>query len=137
MARRVKTDCSEGIGAKQAPAQECDINAIMKRYQRTGQLPVAVRVASYGDFSGPSELLDARAVVARAEAQFDALPSAVRARFKNDPAAFLAFVADKANHAEAKKLGLLEEEPPPNLELAELKRIADAVARDLTKDASK
>lgn len=127
MARRVKTDCSEGIGAKQAPAQECDINFIMRRYAKSGQLP-AVRVGSYGDFTGPAELLDARAVVERAEAQFRQLPAEVRDRFKNSPAALLAFVQDKKNFEEARKLGLLQEEPPPNLELAELKRIADAVA---------
>lgn len=116
---------------KQAFAEECDVNRIMRRYVKTGELPVGGRVASYGDFSGPAELLEARALIVRAEAQFAALPATVREKFKNDPAAFLMFVQNPDNRPEMKKLGLLVEEEKPSKELQELKRIADTVAERL------
>lgn len=116
---------------KQADRDDCDINVIMRRYVSSGQLPAGVGVGTYGDFSGPSDLLEAYELVKRAEAQFASLPAEVRERFSNRPAKFLEFVQDKNNQAEAKKLGLLEEELPLTRSEAELKRIADTVAERL------
>lgn len=133
---RVVKDCTRGGRTKASFRDECDINVLMRRYlQQGGQLPPAVRVGTYGDFSGPTELMDAYELVKRAELQFASLPSGVRERFKNQPAAFLAFVQDKSNQAEAKKLGLLEEELPLTRTEAELKRIADTVADRLVAPA--
>lgn len=125
---RVTVSC-EGGGAKQSFKEECDINVIMRRYVSSGQLPPGVGVGSYGDFSGPSDLLEARVLLQRAEAQFASLPARVRERFKNDPGAFLAFVQDKANEEEARELGLLADESEEKRELKRLQKVAaDAAA---------
>lgn len=129
---RPRVTLTTGKGrTKQAAKDECDINAIMRRYVKSGMWPAGVSVGSYGDFDLPGDLMDAYEMVKRAELQFASLPSEVRERFKNRPALFLAFVQDKANQAEAKKLGLLEEELPLTRTEAELKRIADTVAERL------
>lgn len=127
--KRVAVLCpAEERRTKQSFRDECDINLLMKRYASTGVLPPGVGVGSYGDFSGPQDLLEAQEVIRRAEAQFRALPAEVRARFRNDPERLLAFVQDERNQAEAKRLGLLEEELPPKFSVEELKDIADRAA---------
>lgn len=75
--------------------------------------------ATPADFQGAVDLLD------RTQAAFDELPSAVRDRFGNDPAALLSFLSDPRNRDEAARLGLLRVTPkggsseplaPPSLE---------------------
>lgn len=74
---------------------ECDINEIMKRYKRNGQLPALVaREPRFGDFSNAMEYQDALNVVLTAQRQFDALPAAVRAECFNNPEVFLEKVQD-------------------------------------------
>lgn len=108
---RVPAPRSGGPGrTKQAAKDECDINALMKRYQKTGQLPAGMGTGRYGDFYGVDDYLQAQIVVKTAEIQFNSLPAVVRERFANDPAQLLTFVADPANLDEARKLGLLKEE---------------------------
>lgn len=124
---RVGVTFTEPSRTKQSFASECDINRIMKRYVSTGVLPAAGIPGTYGDFTGPTELLDAYELVKKAEAQFASLPSAVRERFRNRPAEFLAFVGDEKNRAEAEKLGLLRPDPKGE-ELARMKEIADRAA---------
>lgn len=103
---------SSGVASrvKQAAAEECDINQMMKRYQKTGQLPAGIGVGRYGDFYGVDDYLQAQIVVKTAELQFNWLPSSVREKFSNDPSKLLQFVADEKNLEEARKLGLLKEE---------------------------
>lgn len=94
---------------KQEFAAECDLNTIMARYTQTGELPAGM-VGTYGDFSEVPDYLEAQIIIARADAQFSALPAEVRARFENDPAKFLDFVHDPDNLEELQKLGMLSEE---------------------------
>lgn len=109
------TYASEASATKQEFKDECDINSIMRRYITQGVLPTNVKVGRYGDFSGVGDYRECLETLETARSQFMALPSDVRKRFGNDPAAFLSFVSDKANLEEARKLGLLREEaaPPP------------------------
>ena len=44
--------------------------------------------------------------------KFTLNPAEVRARFGNDPAAFMSFVEDDANRDEARRLGLLRDPDP-------------------------
>lgn len=118
---------TEPSRTKQSFAGECDINRIMKRYVSTGVLPGVGIPGTYGDFTGPSELLDAYELVKTAEAQFASLPAQVRERFRNRPSEFLAFVGDEKNREEAEKLGLLRPDPKGE-ELAKLKAVADQAA---------
>lgn len=93
---------------KQCFKEESDINTIMARYQSTGEIPVINQVApQYLDASG----FDFQAMqdkVVEARDLFGQLPSLLRNRFSNDPALFLEYVADPANHPEMRKLGLLK-----------------------------
>lgn len=76
---------------------ETDINNIMKKYLRTGQLPALVaRDARYGDFSDVVSYQESLEVVARAQEAFYALPAAIRTECGNDPAVFLHKVQDRA-----------------------------------------
>lgn len=97
---------------KQSFKEECDINVIMKRYSQTGVLPPGVGIAKYGDFAEVPDYIEAQNTLIQARQQFEALPSRVRDRFRNDPANMLAFVNDKKNKAEARVLGLLKDEEP-------------------------
>lgn len=107
-------DCSgDKVRTVQADKDACDINKIMARYAKTGELPPGIGIGSYGDFSEVGEYLDAVTAVERAKEQFAALPSKVRERFANDPARLLAFVHDSRNLEEARALGLLGDVPAP------------------------
>lgn len=100
-------DFSGGGRTKQAPAESCDINAIMARYNRTGVFPAFRDGGAYGDVSELTSYEDALALTERVESDFASLPSAVRARFAHSIPAFLDFLADPANRDEAIKLGLV------------------------------
>jgi len=100
--------CLDESLTKQAFAEECDINTIVRRFGLTGELPVGVRMPTYGDFEGVSDFHSAMNAVAKARESFDTMPAHVRARFHNDPGEFVDFCSDEANRAEAEKLGLVE-----------------------------
>lgn len=92
---------------KQADKAACDINNILARFEKTGQLPQMIsRDARYGDFSDVATYDQAMMVVAHAQEQFDALDAVVRKRFGNDPAQMLEFCSDPKNKDEMIKLGL-------------------------------
>ena len=94
----------------QSESSETDINRIMDRFERTGQIPgSAMRPAPhYGDFSAVGDFASSMNVVVNAKRMFDALPVKIRNRFGNNPAELLKFVDDKSNFEEAVKLGLLK-----------------------------
>lgn len=92
--------------AQQQFAEECDINTIVERFGLSGQLPVAARMPTYGDFTGVSDFQSAMQAVRSAEESFMAMPGSVRERFGHDPAKFVDFCSDPANLEEARKLGL-------------------------------
>lgn len=105
--RRIQTDCSGPTLTKQAFKDECDINKIMSKYQKNGQLPDMIKTnPKFGDFSNPNSYQDSLNLVIHAQEQFASLSAAVRKRFNNDPAQFLEFTADPNNLPEMVKLGL-------------------------------
>lgn len=86
---------------------ECDINNIMSRFEKTGVLPEMIKSnPQYGDFSELPSYQDSLHIVLKAEEQFSALSASVRKRFHNDPSEFLDFVNDPSNVDEMVKLGL-------------------------------
>lgn len=104
---------------KQEFADDCDINVIMARYEKTGVIDhVNRRQPEFGDFADMVDYQTALNIVNEADSRFSDLPASVRARFENDPRQLLAFVADPANRDEAMDLGLIERpaEPPPVVE---------------------
>lgn len=125
---------------KQADAKDCDINAIFKRFERTGQLPdLIVRDGRYGDFTAVPDYQEACNIVNLAKEQFDALDVSIRNKFENDPAKFLAFATDEKNVDELEKMGLLKPEVvaarAAARKAADDKAIADANAQADKPDA--
>ena len=101
-------ECHDPSMAQQQFREECDINTIMERFGRTGELIAPVRMPQYGDFDGVSDYHSAMNAIVEAQSAFDSLPAKVRARFGNDPAEFLDFVYNEENREEAIRLGLVE-----------------------------
>lgn len=98
---------------KQSHKDECDVNQIMARFQRTGAITHFNKFSPhYEDMTG-FDYTEAMQQVAEAQSMFNELPSSLRDRFQHDPANFLDFVQDPANGPEARELGLLSDEAPP------------------------
>ncbi|QCQ84912.1 internal scaffolding protein [Blackfly microvirus SF02] len=94
---------------KQSFRDECDINNIMRKYERTGVLDhTATSVPQYGEYMSPYSYQESLNAIIYAQDQFAALPAELRARFGNDPAELLAFMEDSRNLDEAVKLGLVQ-----------------------------
>lgn len=97
--------------AKQSFKDECDINNIMRRFQRTG---VLTHVAKYSPMYGDFPAMDYRESMDRlieADRMFSELPAKLRKRFHNSPQEFLEFVQDSENLDEMVKLGLVKPAP--------------------------
>lgn len=92
---------------KQSFKEECDINTIVRRFGLTGEMPVNVRMPSYGDFTGVWDYRSAMDALIQARDSFEAMPAEVRRRFNDDPAEFVDFCSNKDNLDEARKLGLV------------------------------
>lgn len=99
--------CEDPSLAQQHARDECDINTIVKRFGLTGELPSNVRTPTYGDFADATDYHTAMNAVIAANEAFMQLPADVRTRFNNDAGAFVDFVSDDSNRAEAEKLGLV------------------------------
>lgn len=106
---RVKTpgiECGGGR-TKVNHANECDINQIMKKFQKTGVLPETIKKnPQYGNFAEAHTYQEAQNIVILAQEQFQGLPSAVRERFGNDPQNFLAYASNPQNAQGMVDLGL-------------------------------
>lgn len=109
---------------RQSEAAECDINKIMERFDRTGQLPISFKhQPTYGD----ARIVDfqtAKQIVIEAQNQFNELSAEARKYFNHDPQNLLNAIADtsEANVKHLLKLGIIvqKEETPDQV----LKRIA-------------
>ncbi|WNK13649.1 MAG: internal scaffolding protein [Microvirus sp.] len=93
---------------KQEFKNECDINILMARYQVTGELTnLNERAPQYLDATG-FDYQTSMEFIAGAKSLFHELPSDLRFRFGNDPAAFLDFTSKDSNREEMAALGLLK-----------------------------
>jgi len=91
---------------KQTFKDECNINKIISKYQKTGALDhVNKYQPSYG-FATAIDFRESMEVVLKGQEMFDALPSNLRKRFDNNPAEFLEFVQDAKNEPQLIELGL-------------------------------
>lgn len=104
---------------KQEFVRESDINNIIKSYSQTGMINhINAKAAqgAYQDLPDSVDFQDSLHIIKAAESAFMTLPAKIRDRFGQDPAEFLAFMADPANDAEIRELGLakpLPLAPPP------------------------
>jgi len=86
--------------------KEADVNHIISKYLRTGQLNhVAQTSGYYADVSETKNLHEGLIDLDNAKQSFYALPKEIVKRFKN-PSALLEFLDDPANKLEAEALGL-------------------------------
>lgn len=109
---RVITKSGKTSRTKQSFKEECDINNIVRKAEKQGQLPLRDRVAQYGDFSNVPSYQESLEVVRKAEEQFLLVGSRIRARFNNNPEEFLAFASDPRNGEEMVRLGLAMKSSP-------------------------
>ena len=92
--------------AQQQFKADADINTIMKKFQKGEAIDhYAKHKLVYGEAT-PTDYHTSMNIVRNAETMFMELPSNVRNRFENDPAAFLEFVQNPENVSEAQALGL-------------------------------
>lgn len=112
---RVKQEIGENPGQVQKHlAAETDVNNIMRKYQKTGELRhVTTMAAEYGDFSSAPDYRSAMDQLIAADALFMELPAKVRDKFGNDPARFIEFATDEKNLDDLRKMGLAPPAPPP------------------------
>lgn len=92
---------------KQSFAEEADINTIVRRFRLTGEMPVGVRMPTFGDFEGVMSYHDSLNAIREADEAFMSMPWDVRARFHNNAAEFVEFCSNEENRDEAVKLGLV------------------------------
>lgn len=124
--KRVQYKSNKPSRTKKSFQAETDINNIMKRYEKTGQLPDLIKKnPQYGDFSNPIDYQESLNTVIKAEQQFSMLNAALRNKFNNDPVQFLEYCANPENQKEMVKLGLAVRRPGKKSEDV-LKRSEDA-----------
>lgn len=122
--------------AKQSFRDECDINTIMSKYQKTGLIDHVQKFqGSYGDFTNTVDYQLSLNQVIEAQDAFDQLPSSVRKRFSNQPSELMAFLSDPDNRDEAVKLGLVPAPPPQPKEPAKARPEASEKPTSTTKEA--
>lgn len=100
----------KGIGAQQHFKNDCDLNAIIKKYP-DGVLPPPKSQPVYGDFTALGKgLQDSMNALQFVSDWFAGLPAEIRAKFDNDPLAAQRFVI--SNPDGAVDLGILSKNPP-------------------------
>lgn len=106
---------------EQCHKADCDINTILKRYDKTGLIThVNNAVAEYGDFTLVNEYQESLNLVIKAQESFEELPSAVRKKFDYDPGQFLEFATNPENKEEMIKLGLANAPQEPVIPLVKV-----------------
>ncbi len=99
--------------AKQSFKQECDINNIMRKFQKTGLVDhLNTHNGEYGNFIHTADYHSSLNQILEAEEMFATIPSSIRKKFDNDPSLFLDFVQDPENIPEMIEMGLANPAPP-------------------------
>lgn len=94
--------------------KECDINTIMKQYEKTGVIShMNQRSPMYLDYTLVPNLQGALDVMINAEAAFMTLPARVRKEFGNDAKAFVEFASKDENIKKMREWGLAAPEKAP------------------------
>jgi len=105
-------DPAEGM-TRQEFKDECDLNVLLARYEKTGQLPANLRgPGDYLDVSNIPDLAGALTVFHDAENAFMRLPATVRREFDNDPVRFVEFAQDPGNQDRMAEWGLAAPRKP-------------------------
>ena len=95
---------------KQSFTNETDINKIMARFFKTGNIThLNSNEPNYG-FASALDFRESLEIIQTAQEGFQALPSDIRRQFDNDPQGFLDFVHDDENTDALAEMGLLNDE---------------------------
>lgn len=114
---KVRTINNEPSMSHQQFKDECDINKIINKYKKTGEITHLNRKrGAYADISNFTSYQESLDTIIKADHAFSTLSSDVRKKFNNDPAELIKFLADPKNNQEAVKLGLKEQIQPTDLE---------------------
>lgn len=104
-------DPEEGL-TRQSEAAACDINRIVRSYVSQG-MPLPVRPdAVFADVSQGWDYREAIEKAREVEEYFLGLPADLRAKYRNDPGAFLDGILLPENVEDAVRLGLVEAPVP-------------------------
>lgn len=114
-ARRVILKLAKGSHVEQHHRDRSDIKSIMRKYHKSGVLPMVQSPGTYGDFTGIEDFQDAQNRIIQANEDFMLLPSEVRAQFDHDPGKLLDYVNDPQNRAECVEMGLIPPEVPKHV----------------------
>lgn len=109
--RRVQSDLDPVTMTEQHHVGETNINSIMRKYRKTGELPTPPSGNVYGDFVNAQDFHNTQNRLIEANDQFMEMPSDLRTRFDNDAGKFFGFVNDPQNLEECRKIGLIGPEP--------------------------
>lgn len=110
---RVRTNVGDVSMTKQSCKDECDINKILKQYQRTGIIThISQQEARYVDLPSNVDYQFSMNTIMEAQDAFASLPAVVRDYFGNDPEKFLAAFGDPKMRPQLKDWGLLKPERP-------------------------
>lgn len=119
--------CTGTSRTKQADAEACDINNLMKKYEKTGVLEhMGNNPGRYEDLPMGLDYQRALNLAITAKDSFDALPGTLRALFDNDAETFLNFMDDPENEQEIIDLGLRS---PEELETDEIETPVETVEK--------
>lgn len=107
---RLRTGVGGASLTKQSFKDECDINNVMKRFERTGAIEHLAKYGpQYADVM-PVDFQQAMNTVALANSMWEELPVSVKQRV-GSPEGFLEFVNDPGNGQELVELGLAVSAP--------------------------
>ncbi len=99
---------------KQEMKAECDINNIIKQYQKTGIFShISAQRPVYEDLPNNFDYQQALHTVMTAEDSFATLPSVVRDFYQNNPERFLAALSDPSQRARLTEWGVFEKPVEP------------------------
>lgn len=104
---------------RQSEKDNCDINKIMERFNRTGRLPTMQSLPpNYGD-ARVVDYQTAQEIIKDAKTRFNALPAETRKHFGNDPQIYLQALqnATDADVDDFLKLGILIQREPTEKEI--------------------
>lgn len=92
---------------------ECDINILMDRYEKTGAFThVNKATPIYMDVTEIPDLRGALDIMREATVAFNSLPAKVRKEFDNDPQLFVDFAQNPDNLDRMREFGLAPPPPP-------------------------
>jgi phage internal scaffolding protein len=118
---------------------ECDLEKMVERYKRTGQIRV-MGDPKFGEWSQIASYHDAQNAIIATQEAFAKVPSKIRQKFDNDPQKLIDFIEDPKNLKECVELGLVDKSVLKSEKSAEPAKSAKSAKTEKTtekKDSAK